>query len=194
MSGLFWFLLLLAPVVAIGYVVWAYRQKTAGRDAASRERYATLVEASRGAAAPAGAARSDQGAPALAAAASPGTRQPKARERFLGQPETLLYYVLKAGLPEHEVFPRVGLAAVLDAPDTRSTPALQRLDLDFLVCDKSMRAVAAVLLDGRVAGPVVDVMRQSLSGVGIRLVRVNPAALPKRDQVKALVLGSERPG
>ena len=190
MSVLFWFLLLLAPAVAIGYVVWAYRRKADERDSASRERYAALVGISRGTGAPTGAAPKDQpGSAAVANPAVPVAASAKIRDRFLTQPETLLYYVLKAGLPELEVFPRVGLASVLDVTDARSPVPIPRHDLDFLICDKSMRVIAVVLLDGRTSGPTAASIGQSLGAAGVRLVRVNPAALPKREQVKALVLG-----
>jgi hypothetical protein len=38
------------------------------------------------------------------------------RERFLSQPETLVYYLLRTGMAGYEVFPRVSLASVVAVP------------------------------------------------------------------------------
>ena len=106
-----------------------------------------------------------------------------------------MYYVLKAGLADHEIFPRVSLASVIEAAENASSPApaeqrrLARHDLDFVICDKSMRVVAAVQLESQPAGPGIDLLHQRLSAAGIRLVRINPAALPRREHVRSLIFG-----
>ena len=64
--------------------------------------------------------------------------------------------------------------------------------LDFVVCDKGMRIIAVVEVY-----PAVDAVgageqqfrADCLKRAGIRLVRVNPAALPKREEIRALVGG-----
>ena len=119
---------------------------------------------------------------------------PAARPRFLTQPETLLFYVLKAGLPDHEIFPRVSLASVLGAAENTPPSALTarspaRHEIDFVICDKSMQVVAAVQLDAQPGRQETQVVNQRLSAAGIRLVRFNPAALPRREQVRALIFG-----
>jgi hypothetical protein len=117
------------------------------------------------------------------------------RERFLTQPETLAYYLLKAGLPGYEIFPHVGLASVLVIPEAATGHSLDqarragRYELDFVVCDKNMRVVAAVRLNGRPAGTDGEWAEGRLAAAGIRVVKVNPAALPRREQMGALVLG-----
>jgi intracellular sulfur oxidation DsrE/DsrF family protein len=69
---------------------------------------------------------------------------------------------------------------------------LAQYRLDFVVCDKSMRIFAVVEVDSAVdtvgAGEQ-QFKADCLKRAGIRLVRVNRAALPKREQIPALVGG-----
>lgn len=90
---MFWYLLALAPVVAIAYLVWAYRRKSAEKEAASRERLAAVLGNRRreGAAIEKTAGAAGTGLPAAPPSASAAVAMWVARERFLSQPETLLY-------------------------------------------------------------------------------------------------------
>jgi hypothetical protein len=196
MSAVFGYLFLLVPIIAIGGIVWAYQKKSADKEARSRERLAALVGISQNAGAAPGAARREHAA--AGAGSKPAVLSaplPARRERFLTQSETLLYYVLKAGLPGHEVFPHVSLPSVLDAPGnafgqtSNLQPGHAAHDLDFVVCDKSMRIVAAIRLEGRTASQVKELMYRRLTDAGIRLVVVYPNALPRREQVHALIYG-----
>jgi len=192
MNTAVWYLLLLTPVFAIVYVLWAYRNKAAAKEAASRERLTALVGIVEGARAAGSAARKEQtAAPAVVSKPATDAARPAVRPRFLTQPETLMYYVLKAGLPDHEIFPRVSLASVIAAAENIPPSALAerrpaRHEIDFVICDKSMQVVAAVQLD---AQPGRQDVNQRLSAAGIRLVRFNPAALPRREQVRTLIFG-----
>ncbi len=120
-----------------------------------------------------------------------------ARERFLGPAETLLYYLLKTGLSGCEVFANVSLASVVSASGAgrereQQLRRLAQYRLDFVVCDKSMRIIAVVEVDSAVdvVGPGEQQFKADcLKRAGIRLVRVNPAALPKREQIRELVGG-----
>jgi hypothetical protein len=205
------------------YAFWNYHKKTAARVAASQQRFAELLRdqstaAGRPGSAPAAAAPA---APAQAAApaapaqaAAPAAPVPPvttaapapaiaaaARDRFLGQHETLLYLLLKTGLADHEIFANVSLASVaaLPAAGAEREQQLRRLapyQLSFVVCDKNMRIVAAVDIEGgggAEAAGIHQFKADYLKRAGIRLVRVNPAALPKRDQVRALVIGDAAP-
>jgi hypothetical protein len=202
MSTALVYVFLLLPVVAVAWIVWSYRRKAGDKEARSREREMELVgllqadKTSR--AAPAQRASVNPGAPVAAppssvaapSAAATATR----RERFLSQPETLVYYLLRTGMAGYEVFPRVSLASVVAAVSNAPVrPANQAPsgahDLDFVVCDKSMRIVAAIQLAGRLAGPDSARVEQSLAAAGIRLVTVDPKALPKRGELGALILG-----
>jgi Protein of unknown function (DUF2726) len=205
-----WILVLVGVVAGIAYSIWNYRKKSAAREAASQQRFAELLREQ--------AAASGRPVPAPAAPAPPPSPTPvsqhaapaavapapvlvpaagAARERFLGQYETLLYLLLKTGLPDHEIFANVSLASVIALPATGSEreQQLRRLApyrLDFVVCDKSMHIVAAVDMEtagGADAAGIQQFKADYLKRAGIRLVRVNPAAMPRREQVRALVVG-----
>lgn len=195
-----WFVLfVLAAAAAIAYFIWDLRRKTAAREAASSQKFAELLRAqspassrleASAAAAPATGSPAPAQAPAVPAAHPPA-------QRFLSQGETLLYYLLKTGIPDHEVFANVPLAAVVGAPGAgvEREQQLRRLapyQLGFVVCNKSMRVVAVAEVDS--AGSVEAAGAQNfkaecLKQAGIRLVRINPAALPRRDQIRAIVCG-----
>lgn len=199
-----WYLFLLFAAGIIFFGVWSSRKQIAAREAASKARFERLLNAPAQPAAPADPAQP-------AAAASPSTPSPSlavpapakapaaapARERFLGQAETLLYYLLKTGLPDYEVFAKVSLASVISASGSghereQQLRRLAQYRVDFVVCDKSMRIIAVVEMDSAVAAVGAGEQQfkvECLKRAGIRLVRVNPAALPKRDQVRALVGG-----
>jgi hypothetical protein len=188
--ALWWYLLALAPVAAIAYAVWSYRKKSVEREAASRERLALLVGSAAALNAP------GENAPRGGSAAAPSPPLPGwvARERFLSQPETLLYYLLRAGLPDHQVFAHVNLAALVAAreglPGFEREQQLRRLAqhrLGFVICDKAMRVVAAIDLEPA-AGR--ELKAECLGAAGIRLVVLDPGAPPRREDVRQLVLGA----
>ena len=197
-----WYLFLLAVAGGVVFAIWDFRKKAAASKAASEARIekmlkeraqlpATPQPPSSG---PSGAAVPSAPANApIAAAATP----PPATQRFLGQAELLLYYLLKAGLPDLEVFAGVSLARVVGVPgDGRDREQqirrLSQYQLDFVVCDKSMRVVAVVDAESAAGAETAgdqrfkyDILRQA----GIRLVRVNPAALPRREEIQTLISG-----
>lgn len=191
-----WLLLLLAAAATVAYFIWDFRRKAAARKAAASKRFEEMLRAQAPgnlrpetplAAAPAGVSPASASAPAAAAA-------PPARERFLGQPETLLYYLLKTGLPDHEIFANVSLASVVGSPAGASGEQrrLAPYQLDFVVCDKNMRIVAAIDVESAGAADSVGVQHfkaDCLKQAGIRLVRISPAALPRREQIHSLVCG-----
>jgi hypothetical protein len=204
---------MVAAVAVMTYAIWSFQKKTAAREAAARQRFDLLLREQASASgrpvAPAAApalaqAPLSHATPAVPAAAIPPAAAPAAaaaavaaRERFLGQHETLLYLVLKTGLPDHEIFANVSLAAVVALPANSSERELQlrRLapyQLDFVVCDKNMHVIAAVDIEsagGADAAGIQQFKADYLKRAGIRLVRVNPAAMPRRDQVRGLVVG-----
>ena len=199
MSTALVYVFLLLPVVAVAWIVWSYRRKAGDKEARSREREMELVgllqgdRTSRAPSTPRASANPDAPvAPSPAAAPSAAVTATR-RERFLSQPETLIYYLLRTGMAGYEVFPRVSLASVLAPssapPRTGGQAPSGAHDLDFVVCDKSMRIVAAIQLAGRLAGPDSVRVEQNLAAAGIKLVTVDPKALPKRGELGALILG-----
>jgi hypothetical protein len=198
MSTALVYLFILLPVVAIAWIIWSYRRKAGHKEARSREREMELIGLLQGdkaprpaPAAPAPAAVSPAAPAPVPRAAVTATR----RERFLSQPETLIYYLLRAGMAGYEVFPRVSLGSVVASAQPAGRPGAQSPpnthDLDFVVCDKSMRIVAAVQMAGRLAQPDSARVERNLAAAGIRLVTIDPKALPKREQLGALILGSQ---
>ncbi len=194
-----WFLFLLAATGVIAVFIWDYRRKTAAREAASRERFERIFKE------PVAAASTTEPPPAVAPDTAVGSvistaAAPlfPARERFLGPAETATYLLLKTGIPDHEIFANVSLASVVGAPggSREREQRFQRLSqyrLDFVVCDRSMRIVAAIELEAASSAESQGTRRfisDCLSAGGVRLVRLSPAALPRREEIRALVCGS----
>ena len=194
--------LVLAPALAIGYLVWNYQRKTALRNAERADRLRALV----------GAGRLDDAielpetrptptpTPTAAAAAVQASAPYALRERVLTPPQTLLYYLLRTGLPEHVVFAQVPLASVLE-PDARlagfarDEHSRKLLDyvLDFVIADKSLRPISAVVLrDGTVRSAGAQSAQPAvwLRAAGMKYVELDSAALPRKEAIRALVLSS----
>lgn len=200
-------LLWLSPFIAIAVIVWNYRRKRAEREAASNERLKAIFNqtAEDGAAdtvpAPSAAAVSTS-APVTSASAPGVPVQPSmhfaVRERLLTPPQTLLYYLLKSSLSDHEVLAQVSVATIVDVPTGVSgfeREARQRrlaaTVSDFVVCDKSFKAVAVVQC-GVCVGSAAEALayaRTCCESAGLRWIAVAPDALPKREAVRAVVLG-----
>ena len=209
-------LLVLIPVAAIAYLLWDHKRKTAERNVVSAGRLhelmgtavqperlrdddtpvepaafaAHMTSASVTPAAPPAPDRAVSSAPAALYAV---------RKRVLSPPQTLLYYLLKTGLPDHLVLPRVTLAALLEAGPAlvgfardEQVRRLAALTVDFAIVDKSMQVVAVVELavadDGSAARADRDGARSRLDAAGIKYLELDPAALPRKDALRALVL------
>ena len=202
-------LFLLVAAGAIAYFVWDFRRKAAAREAATKKRFEEMFLARPAPVPPPGtsppvvpasgvvpetrvpavAVVPETKAPAVAAA-------PSARDRFLGQRETLLYRLLKAGIPDHEIFANVALASVASGGNEQEARRLAQHRLDFVVCDKGMRVVAAVEFEPAGGAQAIGDQRfkaDFLKAAGINLVRINPAALPRRDEIRGLVCGQSSP-
>ena len=196
------FLFLAAVAVVTAVFIWDYRRKAALRESASKERFKEMFKA--------GPLAAPSTAPAPAAPvvsqpqpASPTDTPPDApgiayaaRDRLLSQAEKLIYLLLKTGMPDHEIFSKVPLAAVVDVPGTgydheQQLRRLSRQVLDFVVCDKGMKIVAAVQLAAASPDAIVAqrIRSECLKSAGIRLVTIEPGALPKRPEVRAFVCG-----
>jgi hypothetical protein len=193
-------LLLLAMAGGVGFAIWNFSRKAAERKAASEARFEKMFKGREQALAepqPPVAAVGDPPAPAKAPAAAPAA-PPVATQRFLGKAESLIYYFLKAGLPDLEVFASVSLARVLAATGNGRERAeqqrrLSQYQLDFVVCDKNMRLVAVVEVESAAGAEAAGDQRLKsdlLKQAGVRLVRISPAELPRRDQVRALIDGA----
>ena len=194
--------LALAPVLAIGYIVWNYQRKTALRNAERADRLRALVGAGRldGAIELPETRPTPVPGPTPTAAAAEPSAPYALRERVLTPPQTLLYYLLRTGLPEHVVLAQVPLASVLEpdarlvgfARDEQSRKLLEHV-LDFVIADKSLRPLSAVMLhDGtaRSAGARSAQPAVWLKAAGMKYVELDSAALPRKEAIRALVLSS----
>ena len=180
--------LLLAPFVAIPILWWSYRSKNAARESFADERWQKLV----------GAATTDPAMVPAATACSPVAAY-AARARTLDPAQTVLYYLLKNSLPDHEVMPQVGLAGVIEVraevtgiEREQRLRALAQHTVDFLVCNKALQPVAVIdlpLQEPAVPTPAQEFKNRSLAEAGIRYLRLSRKALPKRDAVRALDIG-----
>jgi hypothetical protein len=196
-----WYLFLLAAAAGIVYAIWNFRSKAAAKKAASAARFEKMFKGS--AQLPANPQQPAPGTvdPPAPANAPPETSAapPASAQRFLGQAESLLYYLLKAGLPDSEVFAGVSLARVVGAAGAgrdreQQLRRLSQYQLDFVVCDKSMRVVAVVEVECAAGAATSGDQRfksELLKQAGIRFVRVNPAALPRREEVRALIYSGQ---
>ncbi|MBX3663061.1 MAG: DUF2726 domain-containing protein [Burkholderiales bacterium] len=178
-----WYLLILAPFIAIPILWWNYRRKVALREELSGARWQQLVGTAKVA---------DTPAPASAAY--------RRRERLLDAGQTLVYLLLKQGMPDHEIMANVTLAELLELPagttDTEQEQRRRQLALhrvDFVVCGKSMQPLVAVELLAAEAPAALttapDFKSQCLHQAGIRHVRLLRNALPARQEIRARVLG-----
>lgn len=187
-----WYLLVLAPFIVIPILWWQHRRKAAERENAAGARWEKLVSAAK-----ADSAVTQTTMPATAVAARTGYVP---RARTLDPVQTVLYYLLKNGLPDHEVMPQVVLATVLEVPaEVTGSEREQRLrslaqhTVDFVVCNKALQPVAVIELtvhEPSVLAPARDFKTGSLAEAGIRHLRLSRKGLPKREALRALVLGA----
>lgn len=195
-----WYLFLLVVACVAAVLVWDFRRKAARREAASKERFEQIFKAK--AAAATASESSPAAPPSTGAPAAPkpsaGVSALSARERFLGQPQTLVYFLLKTGIPDLQVFANVTLASVVSVPGEEGPDREQKLrrlsqcQLDFVVCDRDMRIVAVVDMDAPESRDTAGMQRfksDCLMAAGVRLIRINPMSLPSREQMRGLVCG-----
>jgi hypothetical protein len=191
--------LLLVPIGATAFIFWAYQKKIAQKNAARDERYRQLL-AGDPQTSTAAAVTPPSGKTETAVSASPPLSLQSApaysrKERLLSPRENLLYYVLKAGLPDHEIFAHVDLSAVVEVPQAmrgyereQHQRRLARYRVDFVVCDKNANIVAAAEFEAN--DEYAAFKTACLEKAGIRRVPINPAAIPKRDAIRRLVYGA----
>lgn len=197
-----WYLLVLAPFIAIPILWWHYRRKQAARERMASERWQKIVSNSAGVEqAVAGTAAPIQASPSGQTLQAPYQR----RDRLLDPAHTLMYYLLRTALAEHEVLTQVSLDRLLMVPahtpgleQERRMRGLAQHAVAFVVCDKTMQPLAAVdLLEAEAPAALTaapDFRSQCFAHSGIRYVRIARTALPKRHEVRALVLGEAAAG
>ncbi|MGA0024092.1 MAG: DUF2726 domain-containing protein [Burkholderiales bacterium] len=195
-----WYLLVLAPFIAIPILWWNYRRRQAAREQVVGARWQSLVKEA--VASPAGSAAEPQPAAAVVAAPVPAAAAHYApAERVLDPAQTVLYYLLKNCLSDHEIMPRVTLGSLLSVPAAvvgsereQRQRLLARETVDFLVCDKAMKPVAVIDLLAQEAPAALttapDFKSRCLAQSGIRHLCLVRTSLPRRDELRGLVLGA----
>jgi hypothetical protein len=115
---------------------------------------------------------------------------------FLSGSAKVLYLVLKAALPEYHVFANARLTDAVKQVGRPATPQgraqFAQARVDFVICNKDLVVVALLdLSDGtRPDDPLKQQLQTRIAAAGIRYVRVAPNAIPKPQEARSLVLGS----
>jgi hypothetical protein len=198
-----WYLIALIWLALVVGIVWAYGKK---RRRASSERARELDALIAEAKLNARAATDPQPVAVAAAAPAPVVVAAAAwlrKPRLLVQSDALLYLLLRTGLPDHEVFANLTLADVVEPAAElhgfereQLARKLAQYRLNMVVCNKQLEIVAVVTtVAGTPAGNADGerYVEACLNGAGIRLVRLDAAALPRHQQVRALVCGDTPP-
>lgn len=188
-----WYLLAVAWIAIVAWIVWTWRQRKARQLRATEERMQQFLVAP-----VAGAATVRPASPATAVAATPAAiSRYVARDRILDAREKVLLFLMRTELPDHEVLARLNLATILDAgtgPAGFERDQRQRRiageDVDFVVCDKNFRPLVAVdvATPGEAAESALKV--QCLAEAGVRYVVVPADKLPVRGTLRARLFGT----
>jgi hypothetical protein len=194
-------LLVLLPILGVAYIIWDHRRKAAELEAASAGRLEELLVVATHA--PRADVSDEEAAPAAAGAEPPTPAASFAlRDKFLSAPQTLLYYLLKTGLPEHLVFAQVPVASLLEpaaslAPYAREEQArmFARHVVDFAIFDKTTRPVAVINFAAALDTPraATAQMKAWFAAADLRYLEVDATALPRKDALRALVLDEHSP-
>jgi hypothetical protein len=193
-----WYFVALVWIALVAGIFWAYgRKRNRAVSERAKELSALISEAKTSART---AADTPQPGPATIAkpvvVASAETYARKSK--LLGKSDAWLYFLFRTGLPDHEIFANVALSDIVDA-----APAMNGFDreqivrklsqtfLNVVVCNKQLEIVAVVLYpNADTAGAAAQNYAEScLHAAGIRIVRIEPTALPRHHQVRALVYG-----
>jgi hypothetical protein len=205
---LLWIVLLMA-VVAIAVLIWNYRRQVAAREAASTARMKALIEQVRGNPvvnpAPTIPAMAAKVTPAVSAKATPAPVAQAhavvvsgilARASLLSAEQVALFQALQSALPEYGVFPRMSLSAFIRPADNltgfaREVQQRRLTDavVDFLVCDKGLRPVAAVRVEDAGDAAWHALAQSCIQSTGLRYVALDSEAVPKAEEIRARVLG-----
>jgi len=119
--------------------------------------------------------------------AAPATAQtgPVKREAFVSGATKLAYLACKTGLRDHHIFAHVPLSAL--STGGAIDPALARTNVDLLICNAAMSAVAAIDLIDAVNGAANAAKSDHLKALGIRYLRMSAKSLPRPDELHALL-------
>jgi very-short-patch-repair endonuclease len=118
-------------------------------------------------------------------------------KKLLSQPEQILYFRLVQALPEHIVLAQVQLSRLLGVKKGNNYRAwfnrINRMSVDFVVCNKDSSIVAVIELDDathqkedrRTADAKKD---KALTSAGIRIVRWHAKSIPDIATIQSTIL------
>src|SRR5215472_10590937 len=124
------------------------------------------------------------------------------RTRFLSKAENVVYLLLKAAFPRHEIFARVRLADVLQVKigpqgmeRLRAFRKIANQHVGFVVCDRDMTIVAIV--DSKEPDQVVNprdqkleiIKQRCLQAAQVKYLCVYPPQLPRYRELREQILG-----
>jgi len=124
------------------------------------------------------------------------------RPRFLTRAEGVVYLLLKAAFPRHEIFARIRLADVLQVKigpqgmeRLRAFRKIANQHVGFVLCDRDMTILAIV--DTREPGAVVNprdqkldiIMQRCLQAAQVKYICIYPPQLPRYRELRERILG-----
>ena len=124
------------------------------------------------------------------------------RPRFLSKAESVVYLLLKAAFPRHEIFARIRLADVLQVKigpqgmeRLRAFRKIANQHVGFVICDRDMTIVAIV--DAKEPEQVVNprdqkleiIKQRCLQAAQVKYICVYPPTLPRSRELRTQVLG-----
>jgi Protein of unknown function (DUF2726) len=124
------------------------------------------------------------------------------RPRFLTKAESVVYLLLKAAFPRHDIFARIRLADVLQVKigpqgmeRLRAFRKIANQHVGFVVCDRDMTIVAIV--DAKEPDQVVNprdqkleiIKQRCLQAAQVKYICVYPPQLPRYRELREQILG-----
>ena len=124
------------------------------------------------------------------------------RSRFLSKPEGVVFLLLKAAFPRHEIFARVRLADVLQVKigpqgmeRLRAFRKIANQHVGFVLCDRDMTILAIV--DAKESDAVVNprdqkleiIKQRCLQAAQVKYICVYPPQLPRYQELREQILG-----
>jgi hypothetical protein len=124
------------------------------------------------------------------------------RPRFLSKAEGVVFLLLKAAFPRHEIFARIRLADVLQVKigpqgmeRLRAFRKIANQHVGFVVCDRDMTIVAIV--DSREPDQLINprdqkleiIKQRCLQAAQVKYICVYPPQLPRYRELREQILG-----
>lgn len=125
------------------------------------------------------------------------------RPRFLSKADNVVYLLLKAAFPRHEIFARIRLADVLQVKigphgmeRLRAFHKIANQHVGFVVCDRDMTIVAIV--DSKEPDQLINprdqklemIKQRCLQAAQVKYLCVYPPQIPRYRELREQILGS----